>query len=174
MIEKLATVLTLLFGTEATLLTAAHLDLEKAQPWAGRAVIAASIAIGFTMFGLVGAVVFQLLALQVKDASGFMPNNWLMEILANFSALGAVFSCLFVTVGLACSVLARYSYNDEKSGDLHFRDEANFAFYILGATLVLCLVTLCMYPTIQYVYREHMHFRLNFCLQARVPAEKAE
>lgn len=96
MMANLTTVLTLMFGAGATLLTAADL-----YTWAARAVLAASIAIGSTMVGLVAAIFYQMLARQVKDSEEFLTKNSLATILSCFPLVGVTLSCLSCPLPLA-------------------------------------------------------------------------
>ena len=124
--SNLTTVLALLFPTEFTLLTflppllpsSAIQDLDvEASNWAAAAVIAASIAIGATMVGLVGAVFFQMLAGQVRKghATDFLTLSKPVAWLSFFAVIGVGVSCLSITISLACSVWVRYDNHSSPS-----------------------------------------------------------
>ena len=143
---NLTTVLTLLLGMEIAQLSVIH-DVEASQAGVF-AIIAASVAVGWTCVGLGCAIFFQLLAAKIKEghAQTFI-NVWEVDWLYKFPMLAFAFSCPCIFLSLACSVCVRY--------DNHW--SALVAAAILGVAQLACWGATVKYCKIQAKCKSDMH-----------------
>ena len=136
---NLDTVLALLLGIEIALLSAVT-DVEAS--WEKPVVVlAATLAIGWTTVGLGCAILFQMLAVKIKQghAEKFITDTQLVDWLSFFPVLGFAFSCPCIVFSLACSVCVRY--------DNHW--SALLAAAILVVAQLACWLACVAYNQIQ-------------------------
>ena len=134
---NLTTVLTLLLGIEIPQLRA----IEGVSEFAVVATIATSVAVGSTIVGLSCAIIFQMLAVKIKEgcARKFIGATSAVDWLLYIPKLALAVSCPCTIVSLACIVCVRY--NNHWS--------AIVAFAILVGALVAFLPALRAYRQIQ-------------------------
>ena len=143
---NLTTVLTLLLGIEIVQLRA--IGEVEASGVAVVAIVAASVAVGFTSVGLSCAIFFQMLAAKIKEghAEGFIVARPKVSRLYAVPMLTLAFSCPCTVLSLACSVCMRH--------DNHW--SALVAAAILGVALFFCLLAFVEYCQIQDDCKAHM------------------